>query len=142
MSALPTLSDLLAESISSVKQDREAIESRKRLARGGQSTAEREADAARIREWENKHEWEGAANVALFHIYSCSCGNRFTLFEGMFERQTHRHLKHGAQRHIAVTSAKASLPNETATRASDVEACGQCMIGKGWDLTNSAEWEC
>lgn len=140
--SLPSLDDLLSESLGSVKETAAAAAARKRLARGGLSAVEREADAQRIREWEAKHEWEDVANVALFRAYDCSCGASYKLFEGMYRRQLHRHLKHGAQRHLACELADAKLPNETALRISEVEVCGKCMDSKGWDLTNAAEWEC
>jgi hypothetical protein len=139
---LPDLSDLLAESVASVKESAEAKASRQRIARGGLSTAEREADAQRIRDWEAKHEWQDVANVALFHVFECGCGASCKVFEGMYRRQTHRHLKHGAQRHVAVGTAMASLQNETAVRVTEVEVCGKCLAEKGWDLTNAADWEC
>lgn len=139
---LPDLNDLLAESVASVKESAEAKASRQRIARGGLSTAEREADAQRIRDWEAKHEWQDAANVALFRVYECGCGASCKVFEGMYRRQTHRHLKHGAQRHVAVDTAVASLQNETAVRVTEVEVCGKCLAEKGWDLTNAADWEC
>ena len=139
---LPSLDDLLSESLGSVKETAAAAAARKRLARGGLSQAEREADAQRIREWEAKHEWEDVANVALFRVYECGCGSSYKIFEGMYRRQLHRHLKHGAQRHLACELADAKLPNETAIRTSEVEVCGKCLASKGWDLTNAAEWEC
>jgi hypothetical protein len=138
---LPDLSDLLAESLTSARETAAAKASRQRLAKGGLTAAEREADAQRIREWEAKHEWEAAANVALFHIFECGCGSSAKIFEGMYRRETHRHLKHGAARHVAVESAKADLPNEVAVRVTETAVCGKCMDEKGWDLTNATEWQ-
>jgi hypothetical protein len=140
--ALPSLSDLLSESLADTKSAIAAKSARQRLARGGLSAAKREADAQRIREWEAKHEWEDVSNVALFRIYKCGCGSTCEIFEGMYRRQAHRHLKHGAQRHLACEVADAKLPNEVATRTSQTEVCGKCMDAKGWDFTHATEWEC
>ena len=138
---LPSLDDLLSESVAAVKETAEAKAARLRLAKGGLSKAERDADAERIKRWESAHEWQAAANVALFHIFECGCGSSAKIFEGMYRREEHRHLKHGAMRHIAVDSALASLPNEVAVRMTQTPTCGKCMDKMGWDLTNATEWQ-
>jgi len=139
-SALPALGDLLAQATATQRDSKARDTAKRRLALGQGSAEERAADAARIRDWESKHEWQAVANVALFHVYDCECGKSSKIFEGLYRRETHRHLKHGAQRHVAVDSAMADLPNEVAIRTTDIEVCGACMDAKGWDLTNATEW--
>lgn len=138
---LPSLEDLLSESILVSRETSAAKAAKARLAKGNGDLATREADAARVAAWQAAHEWEAVANVALFHQYQCACGKTSTILEGLYRRETHRHLKHGAQRHIACESAKADLPNEAAIRLTEVPTCGECMISKGWDLADAVEWE-
>lgn len=137
---LPELEDLLGEATAHQRDVKAAAEARERLRRGGLTVAERQADAARIREWEAKHEWAAQANVARFVESRCeNCTGEddedgYTyLFTGLFERQTHRHIK-DATRWVKVTTAKAALPNEVMVAREVTQMCGECCegIGFGW----------
>lgn len=138
--ALPDLDDLLSQSVAARKESIEAKAARERLRRGGLSARERAEDQARLAAWEAAHEWSAAANVALFGVQVCACGEEHSLFLGLMERQTHRHLK-GTQRWVKAETSKAALPNEVCYRKAEVAMCAACCTDKGWPWEQATVWK-
>lgn len=137
---LDDLEALLGESMASVKEEAEAKAARERIKRGGQSTAERQADAERMRRWELAHEWKIVANVGLFKRYACTCGSVTTVFEGLMTRQTHRHLRDSSRWQV-VQAVRADLPNETMIQHHPRTTCPECAGKLGFDLSRAGEWK-
>lgn len=138
---LEALDALLSESLASAREASATAAARERLKRGAGTAAERAEDAARIAEWEARREWDAVANVALFHNFTCACGEtRTNVFQGLFAREVHRVLGF-SQRWRRVTTADASLENEVAIRECQVPMCTACATGKGWDVDNAYGWE-
>lgn len=135
------LDDLLAESMVSVKAEREAKAARERLKRGGLSAADQAADAERIRQWELANEWKVVANVAMFERYRCACGRQQTIFRQLMQRQQHRHLR-DSMRYQRAETQKADLPNEIAVQKWEVPMCTHCSPAAGFDFNTQQvkEW--
>lgn len=133
------LNALLTESIEIVKETKLAAESRKRMKQvHGVTSAERQEDSARVLAWEAQHVWRPEANVARFVEQQCqNCGDCQYLFSGLLQRQSHRHLKDGSKRWVAVESSIASLPNEIQLATMTVPFCLECCDKVGFDLRNA-----
>jgi hypothetical protein len=137
---LPDLDDLLKESVTARNDNIAAKAAKDRLKRGGQSTRERLEDLQRLAAWEAAHEWEAKANVAHFGVQVCACGATHSLFFGLMERQTHRHLR-TTQRWVKVDTTKAALPNEVVYRTSKAAMCQLCCTEKGWSWSTATVWQ-
>lgn len=135
------LNALLGEAMAATKETEQAKLARERLKRGGLSAAEREADAARIADWEARHEWRAEANVALFVEITCeTCNTYSTSFSHFMQRQVHRHLR-DSQRWTTVDNCKADLPNEVVLQKKLTAMCDECAPAKGWLLESATTWE-
>ena len=130
---LDSLDNLLTESLDTVRAGEEARGARERLRRGGQSTAERAEDAARIAAWEAAHEWSPVANVGVFMHTVCACGRRGEEFlSSLMVRETHRTQKF-TQRWRAVSAwTNPRLQKEVMSKELPILACGGCFRGEEW----------
>lgn len=131
---LMDLDDLLKESVSQVNEQKAAKLARDRLKKGG-NYAEKEEDLLRIREWEAKHVWKDEANVGFFIQHQCECGTLNNVWEGLFRRQSHRHMS-DAKRWQRAEVALTSLPNETVIQGKPTPVCNDCVAVKGWNTTD------
>jgi hypothetical protein len=138
---LDDLESLFSEAMAGAREVAEARTARERIKRGGQTAAERAADAERIKAWEAKHEWIAQANVAAFEEIVCTtCDTAHRVFTGLMQRQKHRTQGHGAMRWQAQAQATAGLPNEVAIRRVERVMCEDCAPGFGWPLDVWTEW--
>lgn len=130
------LDALLAESVTSVMESKAAKKAKERLAKGGLTPQELAEDKARLAAWEMRHVWKPEANVARFVEQECTrCGDFQYFFQGLFQRQSHRHFPTQQRRWVAVPAQVADLPNEVMTEAKQVPFCGECLeqVGFSWD---------
>lgn len=135
------LDALLGQAMSEVKDATKAKEARERLKRGGQSSEDRAADAARIADWESKHEWRAVANAALFLETGCShCNTVSMAFSHYMQKQEHRHLR-SSFRWQTTTEIKTDLPNEVVVQTKFTAMCEDCAPSRGWDMDNVTTWE-
>lgn len=135
------LDALLGQAMADVKETEKAKEARERLKRGGLSAEERAADAARIADWESKHEWRAVANVALFLETGCShCNTVSMAFSHYMQKQEHRHLRNSF-RWQATTQIKTDLPNEVVIQTKFTAMCEDCAPSRGWLMENATVWE-
>jgi hypothetical protein len=142
-----SLDDLLAESVALAKDAKADKDAKARLAKGGLSPKEREADMARLAAWEMKHVWKPEANVARFLETSCAnCGECSYVFTGLLQRQSHRHAPAQNRRWVAVDAQDPKLPNETMIKEEQSAFCGECsaQFGFTWKAgyyEDGREWE-
>lgn len=134
------LDGMISEGLHAKAEARAVANARDRLKRGNASALERAEDAARIRAWEAKHEWNSEANVALFTQWACACGALKTVFTGLFERQGHKHMR-TVKRWLPADNALTALPNETALAKRTTAMCYDCAPARGWDLGKAYEWK-
>jgi hypothetical protein len=131
---------LLQESLADKREVDRAKAARERMKRGGNGYTERIADEALIRQWEEKHEWQAQANVAMFSVQMCACTSHRFVFEQLMTRQVHRHMRL-SQRWVKTETSQAALPNETVIRNVHVPMCAVCAESKGWSLASATTWE-
>jgi len=132
-----SLDALLNDSLKSIAQDKAVKEARKRLAKGGFSNADREADTARVRQWELDRIWTPMASVAYFETQECSCcRNRQHHFKGYFQRQTHRTSKidRWVQADLSTVVTSEKLPKEIKDDHVIVPTCIRCAVLAGWGV--------
>lgn len=135
------LNALLADAMQNSKAGLEVKAAREKLKKGGLSAAEREADAARIAEWESKHEWRAEANVALFIETGCDdCGTYSQAFSHYMQRQAHRHLRE-SRRWVTTDRIMSDLPNEVVIQTKMTAMCEDCAPAKGWLIEQATKWE-
>lgn len=134
------LDSLLAESLEAVNVEKEAKAARERVKRGGQSVAQRQEDAERIRRWELAREWETVANVALFERHTCQCGKHSTIFRQLLTRQTHRTLRHST-RWQTTDKVDTDLPYEVVVQKWESPMCVQCSDIFGFEFKGVTEWK-
>lgn len=133
VSILDELDALLQESIKAVEEEAAIKFLRAKQKRGGVSKEERDADEARIREWEARREWDTKANIGVFNKTECSCGSMTLTWSHLMHEQVHKEKR--VTRSVRATAQIATLPNVTAYQVISVEACTACAGSKGWDLS-------
>jgi len=135
------LDALLGQAMADVKDAEKTKEARERLKRGGLSAEERAADAARIADWERKHEWRAVSNVALFLETGCAhCNTVSMAFSHYMQKQEHRHLRNSF-RWQTTTEIKTDLPNEVVVQTKFTAMCEDCAPSRGWPMDNATTWE-
>lgn len=137
-----SLEDLLSESMGLKEQHEAERELRKKQARGNLPKAEYDANAALLRKWELKREWEATANVLVFQRQRCgTCGSYHNFFEGKFELHTHRRLAN-TTRTILVKFHDKALPKEVRYTDTDTHICHACAdIQDDWELEDDSQDE-
>lgn len=132
------LEALLAQATTEHAEKQLAKKSLERLRRGGQSAEQVREDAARVAEWQARHEWRAVANVARFEEQRCDrCASTAYHQEGLFTRRVHRHLA-ATQDWIRTEVMDSDLPNETWIKRVHVPFCAECCdeVGFSWQ----GEW--
>ncbi len=146
---LDDLDALMAESIALREEDNAGKAYRELLKRGGMSKEDRRDIEAKLQEWESKREWQTLANVALFRVVTCACGQVHTVFGGMYYRQKHRTqittTRLVAAKIAANGEAKpdAAPANEVIHEEIAVPMCAVCASAHGFQLSTStkAVWQ-
>lgn len=129
--------DLILQRASEETLAKATVKNLRKAAKNFQSSAEARREAeARLREWEEKLEWNSIANVALFHEQTCKCcGTTHRSFGGYLVFQTHRKTSH-ERRWINVQNPQPNLPKEVAFQYSTTPICPICAGGAGWDFSH------
>ena len=133
------LDALLAESMQAkakaadVKASRKLLASKEAAAK--LSAADRTAMQAKIAAWAVKREWKPVAGTAIFEIRHCThCANTTPLFLGVFQHQTHRHMKYSDRWIASNASANAGLKKEIKHQEAYVSMCHCCAAEFGYTL--------
>lgn len=128
------LDALLTESVEIRTATKNLAEGRKKLADRRTDSTEREAIQAKLREWEAASEWKPAAVAAMFLTQHCThCSRCATLFQGIFQRQTHRTQK--LERWVKeATPEHINLPREQKHTSENVAVCSVCADSQGFRL--------
>lgn len=131
------LDALLAESMQAKAKAADVKASRKLLgskeAAAKLSAAERAAMQSKISEWEVKREWLPVADTAIFEVRHCThCASTTSLFLGVFQHQTHRHMKYSDRWIASNASANAGLPKEVKLQEAFVGMCSGCASEFGY----------
>lgn len=135
------LADLLSESMAIKEEEAHIKYLRERTKRGGLTAEQAREDEARIREWEAKREWKITANVGVFELHECSCGNTTSTWAGLMHAREHRTMK--VTGYVRASAQIASLPNLVAAQIVKVDCCPACASKHGWDLDKEVDivWE-
>jgi hypothetical protein len=135
---LANLNSLLAESLAQVEESRQVRATRKALHENRQNLTVEQKQALRLQIalHELKHEWTAEAEVVSFRIQECSCcRSQSSIFEGFFQRQSHRSSK--ISRWVAQTNAPldgSTLQREVKLEREEVPVCIACIQNLGYSL--------
>lgn len=132
MSDFLSLDSLLDESMALKAQTSELKSARTALKSGLVSGAERKELEADILRLELAREWLPAADVAMFSRQVCDCGSTSSLFQGIFQRQTHRNMRASARWIKSTAVANMGLQKEIKTEDSHVTHCSVCIGEAGY----------
>lgn len=140
-SGLEDLDALLGESMALKEEEAHVKWLRERTKKGGLTAEQAREDEARIRAWEAKREWKVTANVGVFELHECSCGNTTSVWAGLMHAREHRTMK--VTGYVRATEQIASLPNLVAAQIVKVDCCPACAGMKGWNLDKEVDivWE-
>ena len=129
-----SLDDLLSEALAESAEKKRSDLARKRVKENRLRKPEEVAEDARVlAAWEARHVWRDEANVAQFRENRClNCNDYQQVFEGLFRRQSHRHLKDGSQRWIVVDNQDLALNNEIRVTETETPFCGECLGTRGF----------
>jgi hypothetical protein len=127
-----SLDDLLTESLDAINESAAVKAGRKKLRDTRTTSKERAEIEARIKEWELAREWKPAATVAMFHQQLCvHCFSNNRTFDGLFQRQVHRHSK--INRWVRQAEVfDSGLDKEHKLHTSSVEVCEGCLEEQGF----------
>lgn len=130
-----SLEGLLSEALAGQKEKQTAEAARKRAKAGTlRSPAQMAEDERLLAAWESRHVWKDEANVARFRANQCLCCDDYQyLFQGLYRRQSHRHMKDGSRRWIAGEKQDMALPNEVQVEQTTTDFCGECLGKFGFD---------
>jgi len=134
-----SLDALMAESLEAQKERDLEKELRKRQARGNLPKEEYDANAALLRQWELKREWDAVGNVLVFQRQMCShCGTFHNVFSGFYEKHAHRRIA-GTTRMVKMVKLDKDLPKEVKYEDETVNICHTCADLQGdWELEDDS----
>ena len=126
------LDELLHEAMAAQAEKVAGERYRKALKSPGLSREEAAEIQAKLREWEDRREWNSVAETALTIRTSCTtCRTTTDSFGGFFKRQTHRN-KNGLTRWLAIPKPQGGLPRERALRKVEEKFCLHCLAARGF----------
>lgn len=131
------LDALLAESMQAKAKAADVKASRKLLgskeAAAKLSATERLAMQSKISEWEVKREWLPVADAAIFEVTHCThCASTTPRLLGVFQHQTHRHMKFSDRWIVSNATANAGLPKEVKLQDAYIGMCQHCAAEFGY----------
>lgn len=136
------LDELLNEAMAAQAEKVAGERYRKALKSPGLSREEAAEIQAKLREWEDRREWNSVAETALtIRTYCTTCRTATDSFGGFFKRQTHRQKK-DLTRWLAIPKPQGGLPRERALRRVEEKFCLHCLAARGFgkDVTEVI-WE-
>jgi len=126
------LDDLLKEAVAAQAEKTAGERYRKALKSPGLSQTEAAEIQAKLREWEDRREWDSVAETALtIRTYCTTCRTWSSAFGGFFKHQTHRHNK-TLERWLAIPRPQGGLPREKAFRMVEDKHCLGCLPLRGF----------
>ena len=126
------LDDLLAEALAAQAERTAGERYRKALKSPGLTREEAAEIQAKLREWEDRREWNSVAETALtIRTYCATCRTTTDSFGGFFKRQTHRSKK-DLTRWLAIPKPQGGLPRERALRRVEEKFCLHCLAARGF----------
>ena len=126
------LDDLLSEALAAQAERTAGERYRKALKSPGLSREEAAEIQAKLREWEDRREWNSVAETALtIRTYCTTCRTTTDSFGGFFKRQTHRNKK-DLTRWLAIPKPQGRLPRERVLRRVEEKFCLHCLAARGF----------
>ena len=129
-----SLEDLLTEAVQ-LKAEAVRLKEGRKLLKGKQSMSSTDLDALLkdLKRIELKREWLPKANTAIFEVQHCQCCDNYNpVFIGVFQRQSHRHIR-DTTRWVAVCGSENNgLPQEVKTNEYKVPFCHFCLDLHGY----------
>lgn len=93
----------------------------------GFSAAEAAACNAIVQAWDTEQNWIPAQDLAVFHRYTCNCGESHQIFHHFMQRQDHK--RNGSARWVTVAESDGDLPRASAFQEFEVAICPECAEG-------------
>jgi len=136
------LDDLLKEAVAAQAEKTAGERYRKALKSPGLSQAEAAEIQAKLREWEDRREWDSVAETALIlRVFCKTCRTTKEQFGGFFKHQHHR-TSRGLERWLSIPKPQGGLPKERAYRAVTEAHCPACLPLCGFgESTPAVIWE-
>ena len=126
------LDDLLESAVKAQAEKSAGERYRRALKAPGISPTEAAEITAKLREWEDRREWNSVAETALtIRTYCTTCRTWSSAFGGFFKHQTHRHNK-TLERWLAIPRPQGGLPREKAFRMVEDKHCLGCLPLRGF----------
>ena len=126
------LDNLLSEALAAQAERTAGERYRKALKSPGLTREEAAEIQAKLREWEDRREWNSVAETALtIRTYCTTCRTTTDSFGGFFKRQTHRNKK-DLTRWLAIPKPQGGLPRERALRRVEEKFCLNCLAARGF----------
>ena len=136
------LDELLKEAVAAQAEKTAGERYRKALKSPGLSQTEVAEIQAKLREWEDRREWNSVAETALtIKTYCTTCRSWTSSFGGFFKHQVHRDKKQ-LERWLAIPRPQGGLPKERAVRKVEEKHCLCCLPLRGFgEDTVEVIWE-
>ena len=120
------LDALMAESLS-YKEKELAVKRAYAAARkgfSGFSAEEAAACNAIVRAWDTEQNWIPVQDLAVYHRFTCNCGECHYVFSRFMQRQDHK--RNGSARWVTVEEIDVDLPRASAVQDFTCAMCTEC----------------
>lgn len=126
MSDFSDLDSLLTESVALRDKAATAKKAQAAQARGFSGYSPKEAQEANaiVANWDREQNWIPVQDIAVYHAYTCDCGNRTVIFHRFMQRQDHKRTS--ARRWETVEEISESLPRASAFQEFTTTMCTAC----------------
>lgn len=136
------LDDLLESAVKAQAEKSAGERYRRALKAPGISPTEAAEITAKLREWEDRREWDSVAETALIlRVFCKTCRTTKEQFGGFFKHQHHR-TSRGLERWLSIPKPQGGLPKERAYRVVTEAHCPACLPLCGFgESTPAVIWE-
>lgn len=120
------LDALMAESLSYKEKELAAKRAYAAARKGfsGFSAEEAAACNAIVQAWDTEQNWVPAQDLAVYHRFTCLCGECHHVFHHFMQRQDHK--RNGSARWVTVTESDGDLPRAAAVQDFETLICTEC----------------
>ena len=136
------LDDLLESAVKAQAEKSAGERYRRALKAPGISPTEAAEIQAKLREWEDRREWNSVAETALIlRVFCKTCRTTKEQFGGFFKHQHHR-TSRGLERWLSIPKPQGGLPKERAYRVVTEAHCPACLpLRRFGESTPAVIWE-
>lgn len=121
------LDDLLESAVKAQAEKSAGERYRRALKAPGISPTEAAEITAKLREWEDRREWNSVAETALIlRVFCKTCRTTKEQFGGFFKHQHHQ-TSRGLERWLSIPKPQGGLPKERAYRVVTEAHCPACL---------------